>query len=66
MGLIGSYLGLLYCGEKEGGREGGVGRENIIFLEVGTYGCQNDGLGELDKMGRREGGREGGIVDNFV
>jgi len=33
------------------------------WWEVGRYGCQNDGLGELDIMvekKRREGGREGG------
>jgi hypothetical protein len=36
------------------------------FWEVGRYGCQKDGLDELDSMGReggrarREGGREAG------
>ena len=29
------------------------------YEEVGRYGCQNDGLDELVRMGR-EGGREGG------
>jgi hypothetical protein len=33
--------------------------EKILFLEVGRYGCQNDGLDEADMM-VREGGREGG------
>jgi len=27
------------------------------FLEVGTYGCQNDGLDEADSMGREGEGR---------
>jgi hypothetical protein len=57
---------LLRKGGREGGREGGrgqrVGRSENIFGEVGGYGCQNNGLGELDTMvreGAREGGREG-------
>jgi len=42
--------------------------EKIFFLEVGRYGCQNDGPDEADTMGSeggrkggREGGREGGL-----
>jgi len=34
----------------------------MFFWEVGRYGCQNDGLDELDTMvweGGREEGREG-------
>jgi len=52
----------------EGGREGGRGEGEVgkiqKVLEVGTYGCQNDGLDELDTMvgeEGREGGREGGM-----
>jgi len=40
-----------------------VGEGKKKFLEGGRYGCQNDGLGEADTMGkegRRKGGREGG------
>jgi len=52
---------------REGGKEGlRKGRGNFCG-EVGRYGCQNDGLGELDTMvreggrrGEREGGREEG------
>jgi len=44
-------------GEREGGREGGMG------VEVGRYGCQDEGLDEADTVVRRrgrEGGRGGG------
>jgi len=38
----------------------GEGEVKILFcVEVGRYGCQNDGLDEADTMGR-EGGRKGG------
>ena len=58
-------------GGREGGREGGTGGGEegkgriLFFLEVGRYGCQNDGLDEGRKRGMtgekkgREGGREG-------
>ena len=45
---------------------GGVEKSEWWEVEVGRYGCQNDGLDEADTMGgmkRRErgrGGREGG------
>jgi len=37
----------------EGGREGGVGGgAKFVTREVGIYGCQNDGLDELDTIAR--------------
>jgi len=58
-------------GGREGEREGGVGGlvRKICYLEIETYGCQNDGIDEADTMGRvggregREGGRGGGRED---
>jgi len=45
-------------GRREGGREGWVEAFLGGCLEVGRYGCQNDGLDEADTM-VREGRREG-------
>ena len=53
-------------GGREGGKEGGVGEwvgQREGGREGGRYGCQNDGLDELDTtvMNKEsEGGREGG------